>query len=378
MLNSKEVAVLKVIQQNPFLSQAEIAHQLNINRSTIATIISSLTAKHYLKGKAYIVNDHYHICCIGAMNLDRSFHLSDTLYPKTSNPVTSTISVGGVARNVAENLGRLNQSVALLSLAGRDTEYQLIKERSQAWIGLEFVQQVDFGRTSSYTAVLDPQGEMQVAFSDMAICQQMNREWVLSNKTILKKSRFIIVDLNLAPSGVETVIQLAREEKIPLALVPVSGPKMKRLPQDLHGIDWLVVNQDESEDYFHKTVQTEDDFVDLAHAWLERGVQNIVITRGIKPSIYSCKKMVALKQSPHYYQPPQAKRISDVTGAGDSFVAGLVYGILQELPANEAIHYGLTNAYHTVQTSATVRQDLDPEHLKQQRQQIGNCRINPL
>jgi sugar/nucleoside kinase (ribokinase family) len=36
------------------------------------------------------------------------------LVAETSNPVTSTRSIGGVARNIAENLGRLGETVALV------------------------------------------------------------------------------------------------------------------------------------------------------------------------------------------------------------------------------------------------------------------------
>ena len=45
----------------------------------------------------------------------------------TSNPVKSTKSIGGVARNIAENLGRLGENVTFLTAAGNDSEWSLIK-----------------------------------------------------------------------------------------------------------------------------------------------------------------------------------------------------------------------------------------------------------
>ncbi len=53
-------------------------------------------------GKAYVLNEDYPIVCIGAANVDRKFYVHKDLVAETSNPVTSTRSIGGVARNIAE------------------------------------------------------------------------------------------------------------------------------------------------------------------------------------------------------------------------------------------------------------------------------------
>ena len=70
-------------------------------------IISGLIKKKYILGKAYIVNEEDSIICIGAANVDRKFYCDTDLQSMTSNPVKSTKSIGGVARNIAENLGDL-------------------------------------------------------------------------------------------------------------------------------------------------------------------------------------------------------------------------------------------------------------------------------
>lgn len=49
------------------------------------------------------------IICIGGANLDRKFYAKFDITSETSNPVKSSTSVGGVARNIAENLGRLGK-----------------------------------------------------------------------------------------------------------------------------------------------------------------------------------------------------------------------------------------------------------------------------
>ncbi|MGX7109347.1 PfkB family carbohydrate kinase [Facklamia miroungae] len=370
-LNSNEKRVLDLIKQDPFLTQAKLAEVLSINRSTLANIVSSLTQKRYLQGRAYIVNELTDIFCIGAMNIDRIFQLKAPLLNYTSNPVNSTITVGGVARNVAENLGRMELSVSLLSLAGSDADFEEIKTVTQPFVNLDHVKTLENHNTSSYTAILGENGQMEVAFADMEICDQMNGEWVSSYQLPIQNCQLIAMDLNLNKSGVQQVIHLAKKQKIPLVVIPVSGPKMNHLPEDLSGITWLVVNQDESEEFFKRKVENENDFLHLAHLWIEKGVENVIITRGTNQLLYVNK---AKKNT--YFQPPRNPNVIDVTGAGDSFVAGLIYGLKKAYPPNEAIHYGITNSYYTVQSASTVRQNLQAHLFEQERQTIGNCEIH--
>ena len=127
MLNKNEKRVLEIIENDPFISQKAIGDKLGLTRSTVATIISSLTSKKYVIGRAYVVNESSGIYCIGAMNVDRKYNLLGHMVLGTSNPAISSVNVGGVARNIAENLGRIQLDVSLISLGGMDQDYQYIK-----------------------------------------------------------------------------------------------------------------------------------------------------------------------------------------------------------------------------------------------------------
>ncbi|MCW6661286.1 winged helix-turn-helix transcriptional regulator [Aerococcaceae bacterium NML201209] len=354
MLNQNEQRVLELLEANPFLSQQEVADRLAMNRSTVATIISTLIAKKQLLGRAYIVNRQQDVYCIGAMNVDRKFTLQQPLVPKTSNPVSSSMSVGGVARNIAENLGRLGQRVSLLSVAGRDQDYEWVKQQSEPHINFQHVTQLTGYATSAYSAILDESGEMQLALADMAICDQMTADWLTSHRPLLAQAKMIVLDLNAPLATVEAVIEIARHYQLDLVVIPVSSPKMNHLPRNLAGVTWLIVNQDESETFFDRRVRTNEDFEALAELWLEAGVANVVITRGKKKSYYANQAGVRT-----HYQPPVVSEVVDVTGAGDSFAAGLVYGQLSGRTPAESIGLAMTNAYYTIQSSQTVRPELN-------------------
>lgn len=365
MLTQNEQQVLGLIKENPFLSQREIAGELMLTRSTVATVISSLTAKKQLLGRAYVVTQETDIICIGGMNIDRKFIVEQTLTPKTSNPVTSTMSVGGVARNIAENLGRLGEEVSLLSIGGRDQDFEWLSQETQPFVNFQHVISLNNYSTGAYSAILDREGEMQLALADMSVCDAMDLTWINSHQSLLTQAKLIVVDLNVPLETVEYIIDLANSYDIQLVIIPVSSPKMNHLPRQLKGVSWLIVNQDESEAFFNVKVESEADFDQLADYWLETGLEQVIITRGLQASLYANQFGVREKRVP-----PVVEEVIDVTGAGDSYASGIIYGEIHKHSFSESIQYGMANAYHTIQSAQTVRLDLSEDMLEKQTLQL--------
>ena len=356
---------MEVIEKNPFISQKKIAEELNLTRSTVATIISALTHKKHLLGRAYVVNRSKNIYCIGAMNVDRKFNLTEKMVLQTSNPAISSVSVGGVIRNIAENLGRLGYDVSLFSLAGFDEDFNIIKTATEPYVNMQHVSQIQGFATGMYNAILDAEGEMQLAIADMEINEELNQAWISEYESLLIQAGLIILDLNLPRETVEYLIDLAYTQDVDLFVIPVSGPKMNRLPEDLTGINWLIVNQDESESYFDIEVESDDDFYNLVDRWLAVGVEHIIITRGVKDSAYGNKKGERLS-----LKPPTVDKVVDVTGAGDGYSSGVIMGHLEGMSPKESIQLGMTNSYHIIQGDSNVRHELSKEGLLKEKMQL--------
>lgn len=365
MLNKNESRILEVIERDPFISQQSIANELGLTRSTVATIISGLTQKKHLLGRAYVINRASGIYCIGAMNVDRKFNLLGDIVYQTSNPTESSVNVGGVARNIAENLGRLQMDVSLVSLGGHDQDFHFIKRETEPFVNMQHAAQLNGSATGTYNAVIDSSGEMQLAVADMQIYDEMTVEWLANFQSILQEARLLVIDLNLPRETVEYTLTLARQFEIDTFVIPVSGPKMDRLPGDLSGITWLIVNQDESEAYFDVTVEKEEDFEGLVDRWLDAGVENVVITRGAEGSIFGNQE-----GDRETLSSVRTDNVIDVTGAGDSYSSGIIYGFVNGFSALECIQFGMTNAYYTIQTEETVRTDLNDETFIEERKQL--------
>lgn len=365
ILSQNEKRVLDIIQADPFITQQDIADELDLNRSTVATLISGLVSKRIIKGRAYVVNKEPDIICIGGMNVDRKYVIQGNMVPETSNPVSSTLSIGGVGRNIAENLGRLEEEVTFLSVAGYDHDYEWIKEQTESFVNMDNITQLKDVSTGAYSAILDHEGEMQLALADMSINDQMDLAWIKQQIALLSAAKMIIIDLNLPKETVNYIIQLSKSKEIPLIVVPVSSPKMNRLPRDLQGVDTIIVNLDESMTFFDIPVDEDCDPDELIDLWLSTGIKQVVLTSGSRETLYGHHDGVRAS-----FQPPQVPQVIDVTGAGDSFVGGFIFGQSQDYDYEDSVKLALTNSYHTIQSDQTVRLNLSRTTIIEEKNEL--------
>ncbi|MBS4179436.1 PfkB family carbohydrate kinase [Lederbergia citrea] len=352
-MNEQEELVLGMIKENPFISQEELSEIIGLSKSSLANIISSLIKKEYVFGKAYVLNETAPIICIGGANIDRKFYAQNEITAETSNPVKSSRAVGGVARNIAENLGRLGEEVTLLSTAGNDSEWEEIYDLSSPFMNLEHVAHFEHSATGSYTAVLDQNGDLNIALADMDVFEHITPELLIKNSNILRKAKCIVVDLNCPSETIDFLFFFTSKHNIPLVIIPVSSPKMSRLPKTLNAVSWLIVNKDETETFMNVKINDEKDWEDSVKKWLDLGVKNVIVTNGSK-GVMTGREYGEIR----YFPAIETPMVVDVTGAGDSFCAAVIYSWLQKKDTDYIIKSGLVNAHKTIMSKYTVRQEL--------------------
>jgi pseudouridine kinase len=357
LVNEKELLVLQTIKNNPFLSQQEMAQVLNMSRPTLANIISGLTKKGEIVGRAYVLPERNSIFAIGGANVDRKFHVDGRVQYGTSNPSTVTESVGGVARNIAENLGRFGNEVKLITLLGQDQGAKVIENESNGFINLNYVEVLADFKTGSYSAVLDSSGDLIIAMADMSIYDSLLPAILKQHEAHLSNARCIVIDLNCPKETVLYLQNLATVREIPLIIVPVSSPKMKHMPDDLVGVTYFICNRDEVETYLNIQMKNEEDYSRAVSTLLEKGAKNIVLTLGENGVI------VGNEEGIYQIKAQKVGEILDVTGAGDAFVGGFIHAILNDEPFKEAVQFGQYNAAKTLQSVHTVRRNITAEEL---------------
>ncbi|HOO44570.1 MAG TPA: winged helix-turn-helix transcriptional regulator, partial [Bacillota bacterium] len=288
-LNNNEKKVLEILKENPYINQKDIAIKIKVSRPAVANIISSLQEKGHILGKPYLLREQSYVTCIGGANFDVSLRLQNGIIQHTSNPVDSSKSFGGVVRNVAENLSRMGLDVSLMSLLGDDSfGHELLRSFNQLMETLA-IELIPNETTGTYYSIIDQNGDMLYGFADMKINRLMDRSWILRHKKHIIMSEYLICDLNLTKDAVETIIELKKELDIPMAIVGVSGPKMKNLPEDIDGLDLIICNMDETQAYFNTDVT---DGCQLCRLWLDKGVKKAIVTAGLKGSYFGTEDQI--------------------------------------------------------------------------------------
>ena len=171
-MTERETEIFHIIQQNPAISQNELAAKLNLARSSVAVHIANLQKKGYILGKGYIVNESAYVLGVGAANVDIHGRSKKPIVMHDSNPGHMSTSAGGVTRNVCENLSRLGVSVKLISAVGTDVYADQIRRECQsAGIDISNLYVADGKASSTYMSMIDADGDMFVALSDMTVLQ---------------------------------------------------------------------------------------------------------------------------------------------------------------------------------------------------------------
>lgn len=299
----------------------------------------------------------FDVTCIGGTNFDVSFRLEDNLIAKTSNPIYSIKSYGGVIRNVAENMARMDLEVSLMSLVGDDAFGKELIDSSSKLMNVSAIKTVEGETTGTYYSVIDKLGDMAYGFADMGINLLMDSKWINENQHHLLNSKYVVSDLNVSLSAIEALIAIQRHSKIKLAIIGVSGPKMANLPNDLKGLDLLICNLDESQSYF-KT--DENDVRTIVQMWLDKGIKSVVVTNSKDGSYYGNELGI------NHQKAFLVEKVVDVTGAGDSFSSAVIYGIINGYSLSEAVKFGSANSSLTIQTPYAVNPDLKIEIIKKE------------
>lgn len=277
------------------------------------------------------------IACIGGAHLDRHGVLKQPLVQGTSNPGNVSCSFGGVARNVAENLARLGREVMLVSRVGDDDAGRtLVSQMKDLGVGTSQVS-VASGPTGSYTAILQPDGELVLGLADMDLYEEITPAVMESALPELRRCDGWFVDANLPAATLEW-LAVQRSSQW-LAADAVSVPKANRLLGILREVSPLFLNQAQAA------------ILDI------RQSRSGVMTQG-------AAGLVAWAESITRIMDALPAVTLDVTGAGDALIAATLFGLADGMDIFEAAKLGLAAAAITVESAHSVSPDLSRDSLQ--------------
>ncbi len=301
------------------------------------------------------------IAVIGGAVLDRKYHARAELIPETSNPVDSHRNFGGVARNIAENLARLDVPVSFVSIVGDDESGRALLSHLRALgADVEAVAVTAERSTAEYVAVLDPRNDLMIGLADMAIFDLLTPDRLEAAWPGIVSADWLLADCNLPADTLAFLIGKARGEGLRLAINTVSSPKALRLPKNLSGVGLLFTNLDEATTMLGGARTSA---ADAASALVAAGAEQVIVTEGARGYAIAEADGVACAEA-------VPARPVDITGAGDSFAAGTLYRMLSSDPVATAARTGALLAALTTESEMSVHPELSPRLIEEAAERI--------
>ena len=164
------------------------------------------------------------ITVIGAANIDLIGFSKETLVYKDANIGTLETILGGVGRNIAENLSHLDVGVEFLSVFADDTfSKTIIESCNDLGISTEHSITVKDSGTSVYMAILDSDNDLAVGLSAMDIYNNIPDSFILDSLEAISKNTYCLLETNMPIS----ILELVTKElpNVRFALEAVSSKK---------------------------------------------------------------------------------------------------------------------------------------------------------
>lgn len=299
----------------------------------------------------------FDVIVIGATAVDVKGRAAQPLASGSSVPGRIRVSEGGVARNVAENLGRLGVATALLSAVGDDADGRRLLERTASGgVATEYVVVSPSHHTGAYMVVMDPQGQVIYSLDDMGVIEALTPTYIRQHRDLIRQAAWIALDANVPLRTMEAIFQLAKKGDVRICADPTSVSLASRLVPYMDRLAMVTPNVPEAEALTGRSIRSRDDALHAAMDLVRMGVGVAVVTLAEKGACYA-----TAGESGHI--PALQREVVDLTGAGDALTAAVLFGLLNDLPVGEAVRLGISAAALTLQCEDTVYPELSLERL---------------
>ena len=289
------------------------------------------------------------ISIIGGANMDMSATLNGAFIAADSNPGHIEVGYGGVARNIAHNLALLGARTQLLTIFGGDLFGGLMHDYcKQQGIDVHLSERESSQRSGIYLCLHNQAGEMITAVADTEAIRLITPEWLAKRIGEINMSEFIVADTNVTEDSIRWLME---NVTAPLFIDGVSSTKAHRVVNALRKcklpyLHTLKLNLKEA-----LAVTETATYSEAAQQLLDLGVAHVYITLGAE-GVY-CRNAAE-----EWLFPILPGEIVNTTGAGDAFLAGVVFAYAKGISFPQTAQYGLMAARTSLLSPKAVNPDI--------------------
>lgn len=301
------------------------------------------------------------IYILGGANMDMYGRPEKALNLHDSNVGDIKLVHGGVGRNITESLARLSQDVTFMSAFGNDDFGKTLRSRLiELGVNIDGCLVTDELKTATYMAVLNDEGDMEVAICDNRVVGLLTPKSIAAFVAKAKGDDILVMDANLNEEVIAAAMELTNAR---IFVDPLSQAKAMKLRHHLNKIYAFKPNIYEAEVLYGKPIVTDEDLYDVGTFFLEKGISHIYLSLGEKGMYYRSKTESMLIRSTR-------EEMVNASGAGDACMAGIIYGHANELDLHDIVELAMSNAVLAIQSEDTVPQDLSEEKLLNRKKDL--------
>lgn len=300
--------------------------------------------------------DHKPIVVVGGCNFDIYATSAEQLLEADSNPGAVTTSPGGVGRNIAENLARLQHPTIMLSALGDDAFSDAIrKNAAEAGLDLSHCLVLPHLSTSVYVCINKPDGDIALAVSDMGICDRITPDYLSDCSQVLAEADCVVADANLTG---EALAHLAEHYGAKLFIDCVSAVKVMKLSPILPHLYCIKANRSEASALTGVAIRSSEDARKAAAVLHQAGVKLVIITLSENGAYLS-------DGATEITMPLMPGETLNTSGCGDAFFAGLVSAHTCHTDVKKLLRSGLAMSRLCAASNGAVSSLITPQLLEQ-------------
>ena len=235
---------------------------------------------------------------------------------------------GGKGANQAVAAARHGAEVSMLGRVGRDNFGGFLVDNLQSNnVDSQHVQ-MDDSSTGTAIIIVDSNGQNSIVLSAGANGKVAEMD---VESTSFSDFKLLLLQLEIPIPTVLTAARRAREAGLQVILNPAPASE---LPNELIALtEYLIPNETELRLLSGMDVDDTPSAERAAKSLLERGARNVIVTLASKGAL-----IVTGTQSTHIES--FSVDVVDTTAAGDAFIGGFAYSVLQNKSLEKAVRYG--------------------------------------
>lgn len=286
------------------------------------------------------------ISIIGGIFIDVKAWPDHEIKWRDSNAGKISYSAGGVARNIAENIGRLGVPCKLFGFVGDDVLGQkVLADTARGGVGLSHVRKSEDTSTGTSMIQLDKSGDLMCCTTDMGATAMIDPEYIEQEGKHIFDARMIIVDTEIDQYVLQLILSKANKTGIPVLIEPVSGEKSGKVAALEGNLSYFTPNEIEYQCFLQN--KNSDSLQ----------IQHVLKTCGAHGVWWQAQGHSGIQM------PVDPIDIIDATGAGDAFVAGFACARYLQQDMKAAIAFGQKLAALTLQSPLAVSKEINPSLL---------------